>query len=113
MRRLHGSGGWGERQFVPFPAFEVDGKTVTTIEGLVGEGNQLDPIQEAFVENGGVQCGFCTPGMIMSAKALLKRNATSHGRRDSKRDFRKSLPLHRICADCGVHQAGIRSPCSQ
>ncbi len=57
-----------------YPAFEVDGKSVTTIEGLVGEGNRLDPIQEAFVENGGVQCGFCTPGMIMSTKALLNRN---------------------------------------
>jgi xanthine dehydrogenase iron-sulfur cluster and FAD-binding subunit A len=58
-----------------YPAFEVDGKTVTTIEGLVGEANRLDPIQEAFVENGGIQCGFCTPGMIMSTKAMLKRNA--------------------------------------
>jgi len=58
-----------------YPAFEVDGKTVTTIEGLVGEGNRLDPIQTAFVENGGIQCGFCTPGMIMSTKAMLKRNA--------------------------------------
>jgi carbon-monoxide dehydrogenase small subunit len=57
-----------------YPAFEVEGKSVTTIEGLVGEGNKLHPIQEAFVENGGVQCGFCTPGMIMSAKALLDEN---------------------------------------
>lgn len=57
-----------------YPAFEVDGKSVTTIEGLVGAGNRLHPIQEAFVENGGVQCGFCTPGMIMSAKALLDEN---------------------------------------
>jgi carbon-monoxide dehydrogenase small subunit len=54
-----------------YPAFEVDGRSVTTIEGLIGEGNRLHPIQKAFVENGGVQCGFCTPGMIMSAKALL------------------------------------------
>jgi len=54
-----------------YPAFEIDGKSVTTIEGLLEEGNKLHPIQEAFVENGGVQCGFCTPGMIMSAKALL------------------------------------------
>ena len=54
-----------------YPAFEVEGKTVTTVEGLIGEGNILHPIQEAFVENGGVQCGFCTPGMVMSAKALL------------------------------------------
>ncbi len=57
-----------------YPAFEVHGKSVTTIEGLVGEANRIHPIQEAFVENGGVQCGFCTPGMIMSAKALLDEN---------------------------------------
>lgn len=57
-----------------YPAFEVEGKTVTTVEGLIGEGNRLHSIQEAFVENGGVQCGFCTPGMIMSAKALLDEN---------------------------------------
>lgn len=57
-----------------YPAFEADEKSVTTIEGLVGEGNKLHPVQEAFVENGGIQCGFCTPGMIMSAKALLDEN---------------------------------------
>ena len=57
-----------------FPAFEVDGKIVTTIEGLVGEGNQLHAIQKAFVENGGIQCGFCTPGMIMSTRAMLDQN---------------------------------------
>jgi len=57
-----------------YPAFEVEGKSVTTVEGLVREGNQLHPIQEAFVQNGGVQCGFCTPGMIMSTKALLDEN---------------------------------------
>ncbi|RJR16898.1 MAG: (2Fe-2S)-binding protein [Desulfobacteraceae bacterium] len=54
-----------------YPSFEVDGKSVTTIEGLLGEGNVLHPIQAAFVAHGGVQCGFCTPGMIMSSKALL------------------------------------------
>ena len=57
-----------------YPAFEVEGKSVTTIEGMLGQGNQLHPIQEAFVARGGVQCGFCTPGMIMSAKALLDEN---------------------------------------
>jgi aerobic-type carbon monoxide dehydrogenase small subunit (CoxS/CutS family) len=57
-----------------YPAFEVEGKSVTTIEGLVGEGNKLHPIQQSFVDNGGIQCGFCTPGMIMSAKALLDEN---------------------------------------
>jgi aerobic-type carbon monoxide dehydrogenase small subunit (CoxS/CutS family) len=54
-----------------YPIYEVEGKTVLTIEGLVGEGNKLHRIQESFVENGGVQCGFCTPGMILSSKALL------------------------------------------
>ena len=57
-----------------YPAYEEEGKSVTTIEGLVGEGNELHPIQKSFVENGGIQCGFCTPGMIMSAKALLDEN---------------------------------------
>ncbi|RLB17228.1 MAG: (2Fe-2S)-binding protein [Deltaproteobacteria bacterium] len=57
-----------------YPAFEVDGKSVVTVEGLLREGNKLHPIQQSFVENGGVQCGFCTPGMIMSAAALLNEN---------------------------------------
>jgi aerobic-type carbon monoxide dehydrogenase small subunit (CoxS/CutS family) len=51
-------------------AVEVEGARVTTIEGM-RRGADLHPIQEAFVEYGAVQCGFCTPGMIMSAKALL------------------------------------------
>lgn len=57
-----------------YPVFEVEGKSVTTIEGLVGEGGKLHPIQEAFVARGGIQCGFCSPGMILSAKALLDEN---------------------------------------
>jgi carbon-monoxide dehydrogenase small subunit len=57
-----------------YPAFEAAGKSVTTIEGLVSEGNILHPIQEAFIRQGAIQCGFCSPGMIMSAKALLDEN---------------------------------------
>ena len=54
-------------------AVEADGYEIVTIEGLGGpEG--LDPIQQAFIDEGGVQCGFCTPGMIMSAKYLLDNN---------------------------------------
>ncbi|MEW6667113.1 MAG: (2Fe-2S)-binding protein [Thermodesulfobacteriota bacterium] len=54
-------------------AVEAEGQEITTIEGLA-EGGKLHPIQEAFVEQAGMQCGFCTPGMILSAKALLDRN---------------------------------------
>jgi carbon-monoxide dehydrogenase small subunit len=50
-----------------------DNQEITTIEGLV-DGDNLHPIQDAFVEQAGMQCGFCTPGMIISAKALLDKN---------------------------------------
>ncbi|CAA7601139.1 2Fe-2S ferredoxin-type iron-sulfur binding domain protein [Acididesulfobacillus acetoxydans] len=54
-------------------AVACQGRRIQTIEGL-SEGDKLHPIQESFVEHGAVQCGFCTPGMILSAKALLDRN---------------------------------------
>lgn len=54
-------------------AVASQGKKIQTIEGL-SEGEKLHPIQESFVEQGAVQCGYCTPGMILSAKALLDRN---------------------------------------
>jgi len=54
-------------------ALEAAGASITTIEGVAQEG-RLHPVQEAFIANGAVQCGFCTPGMILSAKALLDRN---------------------------------------
>ncbi len=57
-----------------YPAFEVEDKSVITIEGLTGIKNKLSVIQDAFVTNGAIQCGFCTPGMILSAKALLDSN---------------------------------------
>jgi len=55
------------------PAASLDGHKVVTIEGL-SEGETLHPLQEAFVRHGAVQCGFCTPGFLMSAKALLDEN---------------------------------------
>ena len=58
-----------------FPALEAEGRSVVTIEGLAAPGGRLHPIQQAFVDHGAVQCGFCTPGMVLSAKALLDRSA--------------------------------------
>ncbi len=58
-----------------YPAMELEGKEVLTIEGLTDAQGNLHPIQKAFVEHGAVQCGFCTPGMVMSAKALLDENS--------------------------------------
>jgi aerobic-type carbon monoxide dehydrogenase small subunit (CoxS/CutS family) len=64
---------------------ECDGDRVQTIEGLAGPG-QLDPLQQAFIQTGAVQCGFCIPGMIMAAKHLLATNA-----RPSEDDIREGL----------------------
>ncbi len=55
------------------PAVKARGREVMTVEGLASEG-ELHPLQKAFIEHGAVQCGYCTPGMLMSAKALLDRN---------------------------------------
>ncbi|MDP2720150.1 MAG: (2Fe-2S)-binding protein [Dehalococcoidia bacterium] len=54
-------------------AMEARGKDITTIEGLAREG-RLDPVQETFISHGAIQCGFCTPGMILTAKAFLAEN---------------------------------------
>ncbi len=53
-------------------AVQVDGQDVLTIEGLAPSADQMHPMQEAFRENHGLQCGFCTPGMVMAATSLLK-----------------------------------------
>ena len=66
-------------------ATEADGRQITTIEGLA-EGDKLHPVQQAFIENGGLQCGFCTPGMIMSAKVLLDEN-----RSPTKEEIRRGI----------------------
>ena len=76
-------------------AQEVAGKTVLTIEGLAAEG-KLSPLQEAFVKHEAMQCGFCTPGMILEAHALLKKNP--HPAREA---IIKGLDDH-LCR-CGTH----------
>ena len=57
-----------------FLAIEADKKNIETIEGLASRDGSLHPLQQSFVDNGGIQCGFCSPGMIMSSKALLDEN---------------------------------------
>jgi len=79
------------------PAMKANGKKVITIEGL-SENGELHPIQEAFVEAGAVQCGFCTPGVILSAKALLDRDEMP-----SEEAIREELSGH-LCRCTGYAQ---------
>ncbi len=77
--------------------FESHGRSVLTIEGLA-EGDKLDPLQEAFIRNLGFQCGYCTPGQIMAAKALLLENPSP------TRDQIAEWMSGNICR-CGSYQA--------
>lgn len=67
-------------------AAEVQGEEITTVEGLRKADGQLDPLQQSFIDYGAVQCGFCTPGMVMSARAFLNQN-----RNPSETDVRKAI----------------------
>ena len=80
------------------PAAEVQGRVVTTIEGLAPSPSQLSTEQRAFVEQGGIQCGFCTPGMIMASKALLDRDSNP-----SDSDIRQAL-IGNLCRCTGYVQ---------
>ncbi len=77
--------------------FQIDGSEVLTVEGLETNG-KLDPLQEAFIDYQAVQCGFCTPGMLMSAKALLKENP------DPDREEIKTAIEGNLCRCTGYHQ---------
>ncbi len=81
-----------------WPAFEVEGREVLTIEGLLGPRNELSTLQRAFVEHGGIQCGFCSPGMILAAKALLDVNPTP-----SDEEIRLSI-VGNLCRCTGYQQ---------
>ncbi len=78
-------------------AVEADGRSVTTVEGLSGEGG-LHPLQKAFLAQAAVQCGFCTPGMVVSAAALLRDNADP-----TEEDVRKALAGN-LCRCTGYRQ---------
>ena len=77
-------------------AAQLEGADVTTIEGIAN-GDELHPMQQAFHENHGLQCGFCTPGMVMSAIELVERNKNI-----SERDIREGLEGN-ICRCTGYH----------
>ena len=76
---------------------KVEGREVQTIEGL-GSQDKLHPLQKSFVDHGAVQCGFCTPGMLMSSKALIDKN--SHPTRE---EIKEAISGH-LCRCTGYHQ---------
>jgi carbon-monoxide dehydrogenase small subunit len=82
-------------------AAQADGASVTTIEGLAPIGT-LHPVQQAFWDEHGVQCGFCTPGMVLSTVALRR----SERRDDPPRVGRQHLPLHGVSQHCAVGAVG-------
>ena len=77
-------------------ALQVQGSEITTIEALAGKDGELHPMQAAFRECHGLQCGFCTPGMVMSAVQLLADNPKAERGRDPRGPRRQHLPLHRL-----------------
>lgn len=79
-------------------AVSVDGRSVRTVEGLAPSGEELHPIQEAFVRTGAIQCGFCTSGMEMAAVHLLKHNSSP-----TEREIRAGLAGH-LCRCTGYNQ---------
>ena len=76
---------------------KVEGKKVETVEGL-GTKDSLHPLQQAFIDHGAVQCGFCTPGILMSSKALLDRNPTP-----TREEVQDAITGH-LCRCTGYHQ---------
>ena len=77
-------------------AVQADGRTITTIEGLA-QGGEMHPIQKAFMQNHGLQCGYCTPGMVMAATSLLKENPSP-----TEQEVRTGLEGN-LCRCTGYH----------
>ena len=91
-------------------AATASGHEIRTVEGLEVDG-RLDPVQQGFREKHGLQCGFCTPGMMLTARALLDRRAAGADRAADRRgdprgDLRADLPLHRLRDDRALDPLG-------
>ena len=84
-------------------ATNAEGKEIRTIEGLA-KGDELDPVQQAFLDQQAFQCGYCTSGMIMATKALLASNPTSERRRSAGLFIGKYLPLRHLSRSYGSNQ---------
>ena len=80
-------------------AVQANGQEVMTVEGLAHSGT-MHPLQQAFWEKQGLQCGFCTPGFLMTAYELLQHNPNPSRRRDSRCAFREYLSMYRLPAYC-------------
>ena len=80
-------------------AVQADGHAITTVEGLAPAPGELERAAGRFCETHGLQCGYCTPGMLIAAQALLDAQSAADRRRDRRGDRRQSLPLHRLPAD--------------
>ena len=88
-------------------AVQADGRDIRTVESLA-DGATLHPLQQAFHEHFGLQCGFCTPGILMTAAFLLEQNPGSDGGGGARRARRQPLPLHRLRADRRLDPGGGR-----
>ena len=80
-------------------AVQADGYAITTIEGITPGPGELSPLQDAFCETHGMQCGYCTPAMILTAHALHREQPVADPRRHRRSHLRQHLPLHRLRPD--------------
>ena len=91
-------------------ALQAEGKEITTVEGLAGD-DEVGPLQRAFLQQFGVQCGFCTPGMLNLATALLRMNPDPTDEEDPDRPVRQPVPLHGLRRHRKGRAAGFIGRC--
>ena len=93
-------------------AVQADGYAITTIEGLSPGPGELSLLQDAFCETHGMQCGYCTPAMILAAHALLSQKSAADARGHRRRHLRQHLPLHRLRARSSRRSRSPPSACA-